>query len=368
MAARSGWRLGRVLAALAALALLGCAARRTPGEALALAPVPAAALPGFADDLDAGSLGQAVARTRSAWRTRGDGATAAAADRLLAVLAAAPAGEARRRAVAAAFRVREVRGSTLMTSYYEPELRARRTRDRRFRWPIHARPPDLVTAQAKQLDPSCHCRPAAVGRRAGGRVVPYHTRGEIYAGALDGRGLELGWTDDLLGLFLLQVQGSGRMRLPDGRVLALRHDGTNGRPYRSLGALLIERGMLTREEATLPGIRRVVRTLPEGEQVALLSENPRYGFFALGDGAGPVGSLGVPLTPGRSVAADPAVLPPGSLVWIDMPSVRRFAVVQDTGAAITGAHIDLFAGAGAAAEDFAGTMRDRGRVYLLEPR
>jgi membrane-bound lytic murein transglycosylase A len=185
------------------------------------------------------------------------------------------------------------------------------------------------------------------------------------AGALDGRGLEIAWADDPLALFLLQVQGSGRLRFPD-RVQPVRFAGTNGRPYRALGAEMIAHGLLGKDEADIPGIRRVFATLPEDRQLALLATNPRYGFFQPADGD-PVGSLGVPLTPGRSIAADPALLPPGSLALLVTPRVTRFVVVQDTGAAIVGPHVDLFVGAGPEAEAFAGSARDRGTLYLLAP-
>lgn len=292
----------------------------------------------FADDLPLASLVRALGRSRTAV----SGEPAEAEDRLLRILRETAPGAERHRAVRGAFRVRPLPGKPLVTAYYEPEIRAALVAGGPFRWPIHGLPPDDVDR----------------GR----------TRAEIYAGALDGRGLEIAWTDDPVALFVLHAQGSGRMRFADGRVVPLRYAGTNGRPYRALGAVLAERGMLPIEEATLPAIRRALAALPEEGRLPLLAENPRYTFLAVGTGEDPQGSFGVPLTPGRSLAADPRVVSPGSVMWLATPSVRRFAVVQDSGAAIVGSRLDLFVGAGETAEAFAGTFRERGRAYVLEPR
>jgi membrane-bound lytic murein transglycosylase A len=294
-------------------------------------------LPDFTDDAQLAALRQAIARTQPAWRKRGDIASAAAAQRLLDALSADPA--ARRRAIAGAFRVLRVRDPILMTAYYEPELAAKATPDARFRYPLYAKPPGGAPSRAA-----------------------------IDAGALAGRGLEIAWTDDPLGLFLLQVQGSGRLRYPDGTVRPALFSGTNEQPYKALARVLVERGLLTREEATVPGIRRVMAGLPEDQQRALMQENPRYVFFKLGERPGdPVGSLGVPLTAGRSIATDPTLVPSGRIAYLVTPSVRRFVVAQDVGGGVKGAHVDLFVGPGAAAEAFAGSARDRGTLYLLDP-
>lgn len=315
----------------------GCAARRGPLPPL-VATTPAQ-LPDFSDDRDLASLRQAIARTVPVWRKQGNAAAAESAERLLATLAASDDPAVRRAAVASTFRVLRVRDPLLMTAYYEPELEARTAPDARFRYPLYARPPGVAPSRAAIDD-----------------------------GALAGRGLELAWTDDPLDLFLLQVQGSGRLRFADGTVRPAVFGGTNDLPYKALGRVLIEHGYLTREEATVPGIRRVMATLPEAEQRALMQENPRYVFFKLGERPGdPVGSMGVPLTPGRSIATDRALVPSGRIAYLITPSTRRFVVAQDVGAAIKGAHVDLFVGPGRAAEEFAGSARDRGTLYVLEP-
>ncbi len=338
-----GW--GQREAALATLVALaaGCAARSArPPAAPAVVRVDPAQAPVLVDDLDLASLRTAIERTRPTWAKRGDTATSAAATRLLEALAATdPA--ARGRAVTGIFAMSQLQEPVLLTSYYEPELRAQPRRGGVFQYPIYGRPRDLVD---------------------GG--PPYATRAQIEAGALDGQGLVLAWTDDPIKLFFLHVQGSGRLRMKTG-VVPVQYAGTNGQPYRALGSVLIERGLLTREEATMPGIVRVLSKMSRQEQLALMAENPRFTFFRRGK-RGAVGSLGVELTPGRSVATDPAVVPPGSIGYLVTPTVRRFVVSQDAGAAIKGARVDLFAGAGEAAEGFAGSMRDPGTFYILVPR
>jgi len=168
-------------------------------------------------------------------------------------------------------------------------------------------------------------------------------------------------------VFLLHVQGSGLLLLPDGTRLGMRYAGTNGRPYRSLGQTLVARGLLPSGRATLPDIRRVLQAMPPDEEQALLATNERYTFFRLSEG-GAVGSLGVELTPGRSVATDPRLVPPGTVAYLATPSVHRFVVSQDAGAAVQGAHADLFLGSGPAAGERAGALREHGTLYLLLAR
>ena len=207
-----------------------------------LVPVAPRDVPAVADDLDVASLREAVERSRPAWRRRGDTVTPAAAEQLLAALAA---GNDARAAVSRGFTIQAVRDPLLMTSYYEPEIAVRAAPDARFRFPILRRPADLVDVNPPVDDPACQCTRSA-GRLRNGAVDAYPSRAEIMAGALDGQGLEIAWADDALAVFLLQVQGSGRLRFPD-RVQPVRFAGTNGRPYRALGAVMIERGLVTRE-------------------------------------------------------------------------------------------------------------------------
>jgi membrane-bound lytic murein transglycosylase A len=292
--------------------------------------------------MDLESLRAAVERTLPAYERSGRAGAAEAARRLVTTLGATTNPDERRQALGTSFRVLRVRDPLLLTSYYEPEIAVSEQPGGPYRFPIYRRPPDLTN--------------------------PYLSRVEIDSGALDGHGLELAWTDDLLELFSLHVQGSGRARFPDGHVAGLRFAGTNGRPYKSLAQALVRRGMLPKDEASMFAVRRLFAGLSLTDQRTLMAENPRYVFFTMTDASrGPTGSMGVELTPGRSVATDVDLLPAGTIGYVVTPTIRRFVVAQDTGAAIRGAHADLFAGSGHAAEQFAGRQKERGTFYVLVP-
>ena len=354
--------VARAALTLGCALLAACAALRVAPQA-PLVSVGAGHLPPLGEDVDSASLREAIERGLPAYTRPAD---AAAARRLLEIVDTVTDPEARRSAVAGAFRVMRVRRPLLLTAYYEPELDGRLTPDETHRYPLYARPADLVSVDPGALDRGCACRPS-VGRVEDGRLRPYPTRGEIETGALAGRGLELAWAADPIDVFLLHVQGSGVVRLGDGTRLGVRYAGTNGRPYRSLGQTLVERGLLSPGHTTLADIRRALQAMPPDEQQALLATNERYTFFRIAAG-GPVGSLGVELTPGRSVATDPRLVPPGTLAYLATPSVHRFVVSQDVGAAVQGAHADLFLGSGPDAGERAGALREQGTLYLLLPR
>jgi membrane-bound lytic murein transglycosylase A len=323
-------------------------------------------MPPLVDDLDPDSLREAVETTIAVQERSGDVAAADAARRLLRILADSADPVARRNAIAAQLRVVRVRDPLLLTAYFEPELEASLTPDGRFRHPLYGRPADLVDVDPPLLDPSCRCRRSA-GRLEDGRLRPYFSRAEIDAGALAGRGLEIAWAADPLDVFVLQVQGSGRLQLGDGTRVGIGYAGSNGRPYTSIGRELVARGLLPAGQASLADIRAYVASVTPEERSALLATNERYTFFRLTQ-EGAVGSLGTPLTPGRSIASDPRLVPPGALAYLATHSVRRFVVSQDTGGAVTGAHADLFLGAGADAEARAGGTRERGVLFLILPR
>jgi len=266
----------------------------------------------------------------------------------------------------------------LITGYYEPLLAGSRTRDARFPVPLHRRPDDLLIVDLASLHPELagrRVRGRLVESPQGRRVVPYFARAEL-DGALDG--LELLWVDDAIEAFFLQIQGSGRVRFADGSQVRVGYADTNGHPYRSIGRVLIERGDLTFEQASMQGIQAWARAHPQ-RLAALLNENPSYVFFRelpLGDpDAGPLGALGVPLTPGYSLAADPQFVPPGAPVVIDTahPSsgapLARLALVQDTGGAIRGPiRFDFFWGFGRGAGEHAGRQRHEVSAWLLLPK
>lgn len=255
-------------------------------------------------------------------------------------------------------------GAAFATGYYEPEIPGCRARRPGCEVPIYAKPADLLEANP------------ATGARGRGRVgengqyALYYERGEIEDGALAGRGLELAWAADPVDLFFLQVQGSGRLRLPDGGVMRIGYAGQNGREYVAIGRLLRERGIL-QSPITMQAIRDWLRANPDAGR-ALMRENKSYVFFRELTGPGPLGALGRPVTARVTVAADPRFVPLGApvlLTGMDNPQANGLWVAQDTGGAIRGPNrFDTFWGAGAEAAVIAGGMSARGRAYLLLPR
>ena len=268
----------------------------------------------------------------------------------------------------------------LFTGYYEPSLRGSRRRHGRYRVPLYLRPRDLVTVDLGRFRDEWQGQRIA-GRLEDGALVPFADRRAIDAGALAGRGLELVWVDDAVDAFFLHIQGSGRVELAEGGVLRVGYAAQNGHPYRAIGRDLVERGELTKEEVSMQSIRRWLAEHPH-QADDLMAENASYVFFqklAGGEGDGPLGAQGVPLTPGRSLAVDPAHVAYGTPVWLDgtAPSpeegrpdrpLRRLLIAQDTGGAIRGpVRGDVFWGHGAAAAAVAGRMKNRGRIWLLLP-
>lgn len=278
------------------------------------------------------------------------------------------------------FVAHEVSGSNgtadgLITGYYEPLLSGSLVKTRRFRYPVYGRPDDLVVVDLGGLYPELQGKRYR-GRLSRNRVVPYYSRAEISNGKRPPDEAVLAWVDDPVALFFLEIQGSGRIRLPDGKMLHVGYADQNGHPYVAIGRTLVESGAMKLEEATLPAIRDWLRANPDQAQ-AVLNSNPSYVFFALRepDNSGPIGALNVPLLPERSIAVDPNFIPLGSPVWFDtsLPDAaerpyRRLVFAQDTGGAIRGpARADLFLGFGEEAERIAGAMRSRGKLYVLLP-
>jgi len=259
----------------------------------------------------------------------------------------------------------------LFTGYYEPELRGARRRGPGFETPLLKRPPDLVMVELADFRPDLRGERIA-GRVVAGRLRPYEKRAEIEAGALDKFDLGFLWVDDPVAAFFLQVQGSGRVTLADGSEVRVGYDGQNGWPYVAIGRVMIERGLLDRESATMPGIKGWFAAHP-AETKAILDANPSYVFFREIAGEGPIGSEGVALTPGRSLAVDRAYFPLGVPFWLDAAlddgRLQRLLIAQDTGGAIRGpVRGDVFWGHGPDAERRAGTMRARGGYFLLLPK
>ena len=255
-------------------------------------------------------------------------------------------------------------GRAFATGYYEPEIEGSRTPQPGY-VPIYRLPPDLVR---------CTKADGTTGRGridATGTCVLYYTRAEIEDGALAGKGLELAWAKDAVDLFFLEIQGSGRVRLDDGTVMRVGYVGQNGRDYVAIGRLLRDRGILPPGGANMQAIKDWIRANPyQGRE--LMRENLSYVFLKELTGPGPLGALGVPVTPHGSVAADPNYTPLGAPIYLqkaDRPEVDGLWVAQDTGGAIKGPNrFDTFWGAGPEAVAIAGGMSASGEALILLPK
>ena len=262
----------------------------------------------------------------------------------------------------------------LVTGYYEPLLRGSRERSRTFAHAIYGVPDDLLVVDLGELYPELK-NFRLRGRLDGRKVVPYWSRAELTPQAPALAGKALLWVADPIELFFLQVQGSGRVELPDGRRVRVGYADQNGHPYQSIGRWLVDKGELKLEDASMQGIQAWARANPKRLH-ELLNVNPSFVFFReLPDnGGGPPGALGVPLTPGRSIAVDPRAVPLGAPVFLatTQPAsgqpMQRLVLAQDTGGAIKGAvRADFFWGFGAEAGAQAGRMRQKGEMWVLLP-
>jgi membrane-bound lytic murein transglycosylase A len=250
------------------------------------------------------------------------------------------------------------------TGYWEPEILGSRTSGPGYAVPIYRTPTDLIR---------CTRADGQTGRGRldeTGQCLLYWTRAEIEDGVLAGRGLELAYAADPIDMFFLEIQGSGRLQLPDGTVMRIGYDNQNGREYVGIGRLLRERNILPPGGADMDSIKRWMRVQPDGGK-SLMRENLSKIFFKELTGPGPLGALGLPVTPRGTVATDPMFVPLGAPVWLDvaMNDADGLWVAQDTGGAIKGANrFDTFWGAGAEARRIAGGMSAKGEALLLLPR
>jgi len=265
--------------------------------------------------------------------------------------------------------------SGMVTGYYEPLLRGGRTRNARHRYPIYAVPQDLLVIDLSSVYPDLKYKRLR-GRIEGNRVLPYLARGDIEKEPAPLKGLEIAWVDDAIELFFLHIQGSGQVQLDNGERLRVGYADQNGHPFRSMGRLLIQRGELPPERASMQGIKDWARRHPAKVQ-RFMNENPSFVFFKElpGDLPGPIGSLGVPLTAERSIAVDPRVIPLGVPVYLattwpnSLQPLTRLMVAQDTGGAINGGvRADFYWGFGDSAGNLAGKMRQAGRMWVLLPK
>src|SRR3989338_2589769 len=239
----------------------------------------------------------------------------------------------------------------LITGYYEPKLAGSRVKTARFRYPLYAAPDDLLAIDLGDVYPQLKDLRLR-GRLQGNSIVPYYKRSEIDNGKAPLQGRELFWVDNAVDLFFLQIQGSGRIELPDGSLVKVGYAEQNGHPYVSIGKKLVEMGELKLEEASMQGIKNWAQQYPE-KLDALLAQNPSYVFFReLPNGlSAPLGALGVPLTEAYSIAVDPRTVPLGAPVFLSTTypntsePLNRLMLAQDTGGAIKGAvRADFFWG------------------------
>ena len=266
-------------------------------------------------------------------------------------------------------------GKAFATGYFEPEIAGSRTRRPGYAVPVYAMPPDLVRGWPDDVPTSERTGRPPLGRYdEQGRFVLYHDRAAIEEGALDGKAPVIAWAADPVEFFFLQIQGSGRLRTPEGEVIRIGYAGQNGREYVGIGGVMRERSLLGsgpgQYAGSMQGIIAYIRENPaQGRDLMRL--NKSWIFFQELKGDGPLGALGVPVRRENSVAADPAYVPLGAPVWLDLDRAEANGlwVAQDTGGAIKGANrFDTFWGAGEDARRIAGGMSGRGRAYVLIPR
>ncbi|SDH58283.1 murein transglycosylase A [Roseospirillum parvum] len=363
-----------------------------PPNPLALIDVPIEVLPGWAED-DLGGLSEAFSRSCARLEGRpadtplgsaplgspnADLGTIGDWRRACAAVLAVPAddADALRRRLAETFTAHLVfdrkkgRDHGLFTGYYEAELNAAPTRHGPYQSPIHGRPPDLVSLDLEPFSEELAGQ-RIIGRVEGDRFVPYPARAAIDAGALPETTPVVLWADDPVDVFFLHIQGSARVRLPDGTTRRIGYAANNGHRFVGIGSLMRQRGLL--KDLSMQTIRDWLRAHPD-TAAELMAENPRYIFFREIDGEGPIGAQGVPLTPLRSLAVDRRHIPLGALVWLDTTQpdgtpLSRLMVAQDVGGAIKGViRGDVFWGTGEAALKHAGGMAQQGRVFVLRPR
>ena len=267
--------------------------------------------------------------------------------------------------------------AALLTGYYEPEVAGSRVKTAAFQTPLLARPRDLVQVSLGDFNPALTGK-IIFGHISGATLTPYFTRSEIEAGALKPQNLELVYLASPVDAFFLQIQGSGRIKLPNGQIMRVAYAGKNGLPYVPIGRILADRGDIPADQLSMRTIRDWLESHPD-QAKGLMDQNPSYVFFrvvtSISADQGPPGQLGVALSPGRSLAVDRDVVPLGAPMWmattdpVDQSPVQRLMLAQDVGSAITGPlRADIFYGTGADAAQRAGRARQAGTLYLLLPK
>ena len=333
----------------------------------------------FADDLDIDSLNLAIDRSISYYEGAGRNNVYRVADRLInaaqmkesllsfrRIISEDSSITDKKKRISREFNVYRAAGQdgcggVLFTGYYVPLLEGSRTRTGKYKYPLYKPPPELIS-------------------RKNSSSLSYYSRKEIDSGGvLRGKNLEIAWVADPVELFFLHIQGSGEIKLKDNTILTVSTSRTNGRPYRSVPRYLLDKGIIKNSSGTNRSIKRFLKEKNESDIYEILSYNERYIFFRLVEK--PTGSLGKPVTSGRTIATDPEIFPPGALAYIRLTKpvfdrqgnlisqkvpFSRFVLNQDKGGAIKGpGRVDLFCGFGDAAEVEASSLKETGELYFL---
>lgn len=256
------------------------------------------------------------------------------------------------------------------TSYYEAVIRASKTKHGAYQYPIYGKPNDLIEINLRDFDSELP-NTRLVGRIENNKFVPYYNRKDIENGNINAPVLM--WGDDLVDIHFMQIQGSAVAQMDDGSEVRIGFADSNGRKFKGIGSILIEKGKIRREESSMPKIREWLRNNPQKAK-DLMAENERFIFQRLTDTDGPVGAYGISLTAGRSLAVDNRYIPLGSMMWLDSHNpdngkIRKIVFAQDIGSAIKGVvRGDYFWGHGEDALYHAGRMNSTGKYYILAPK
>ena len=266
----------------------------------------------------------------------------------------------------------------LFTGYFEPIFEADLTSNETHKYPLYMKPDDLIKIDLSLFNEKFKGE-SVIARIEGKEVLPYYSREQIeMEKVLEGQNLEIAWLKDPVDVTFLHIQGSGRLILPNGESVSVGYQASNGRPYRSIGRYILDKGFMEREQMSMQGIRRYLSENPEILN-EVLNHNPSYVFFRILEN-GPLGNINIPITPGRSIALDAELFPKGALAFIscqrpivndqgeitEWEKFSRFVLNQDTGGAIKGSgRADLFWGSGPYAEIAAGHLKHDGELYIL---
>jgi membrane-bound lytic murein transglycosylase A len=260
-------------------------------------------------------------------------------------------------------------GKAFATGYFEPQISGSRLNNAKYPVPIYRRPDNLLDVDLGLFSEALKDKRIR-GKVDGTKLVPFEDRAQIDDGALVGQGLEIAWAQDYIDLFFLQIQGSGRLALPNGSIMRIGYAGQNGRDYTGIGKLMRERGLLADGKTNMQGIVEWLRANPQ-EGMKIMRENKSYVFLGELTGPGPLGAMGHPVVARTSVATDRMFVPLGAPVFLDMEHdiADGLWVAQDTGGAIKGANrFDTFWGAGEEAARIAGGMSSRGQALIFLPK